>query len=42
MRIDDQNAFVGWIGLDTATGETWRKAEMNVTVNVRGEFVPRS
>ena len=42
LRVDDQNTFVGWLGLDDATGETWRKEEMNVTVNVQGEFVPRS
>ena len=42
LRVDDQNTFVEWLGLDSATGETWRKAEMNVTVNVQGEFVPRS
>ena len=42
LRVDDQNTFVGWLGLDDATGETWRKEEMNVTVNVQGEFIPRS
>ena len=42
LRVEDQNTFVEWLGLDSATGETWRKAEMNVTVNVQGEFVPRS
>lgn len=41
LRVEDQNVFVGWLGLDGATGETWRKDEMNVTVNVQGEFVPR-
>ncbi len=41
LRVDDQNTFVGWLGLDDATGETWRKDEMNVTVNVQGEFIPR-
>ena len=41
LRVDDQNTFVSWLGLDTATGETWRKDEMNVTVNVQGEFIPR-
>ncbi len=42
LRVNDQNTFVGWLGLDDATGETWRKDEMNVTVNVQGEFVPRT
>lgn len=41
LRVDDQNTFVSWLGLDDATGETWRKDEMNVTVNVQGEFIPR-
>jgi len=41
LRVSDQNTFVAWLGLDSATGETWRKPEMNVTVNVQGDFVPR-
>ncbi|MFN3255389.1 MAG: L,D-transpeptidase [Ilumatobacter sp.] len=41
LRVADQNTFVAWLGLDSATGETWRKAEMNVTVNVQGDFVAR-
>jgi hypothetical protein len=32
---------VAWLGLDTATGETWRKSEINVTVNVQGAYVGR-
>ena len=41
LRVADQNVFVAWLGLDGATGETWRKEEMNVTVNVQGAFVSR-
>ncbi len=41
LRVTDQEAFVAWLGLDDATGETWRKDEMNVTVNVQGDFVSR-
>ncbi|MEP1124675.1 MAG: L,D-transpeptidase [Ilumatobacter sp.] len=41
LRVADQDTFVAWLGLDDATGETWRKDEMNVTVNVQGEFAPR-
>jgi len=41
LRVQDQDTFVSWLGLDTATEETWRKNEMNVTVNVQGNFVPR-
>ena len=42
LRVADQNTFVSWLGLDDAIGETWRKSEMNVTVNVQGDFVPRT
>lgn len=38
LSIDDQNALVAWLGLDDAVDETWRKEEMNVTVNVQGAF----
>lgn len=41
IRVEDQEILVAWLGLDDATGETWRKEEMNVTVNVQGTFVPR-
>lgn len=41
LSVADQNTLVGWLGLDTATGETWRKSEINVTVNVQGTFVGR-
>lgn len=41
LSVDNQNTFVTWLGLDDATGETWRKDEMNVSVNVQGEFAPR-
>ncbi len=41
LSVADQNTFIAWLGLDTATGETWRKSEMNVTVNVQGDFVTR-
>ena len=41
LSVDNQNTFVAWLGLDDATGETWRKEEMNVTVNVQGDFIPR-
>ena len=41
LSVTDQNTLVAWLGLDTATGETWRKEEMNVTVNVQGEFILR-
>lgn len=41
LRVAHQDIFVSWLGLDAATGETWRKDELNVTVNVQGEYVPR-
>lgn len=42
LSVDHQNTFVSWLGLDGATGETWRKSEMNVTVSVQGEFIART
>lgn len=41
LSVADQNTFIAWLGLDTATGETWRKSEINVTVNVQGDFLAR-
>ena len=42
ISVADQDTLIAWLGLDAATGETWRKSEINVTVNVQGGFVPRS
>ncbi|BAN03499.1 hypothetical protein YM304_31850 [Ilumatobacter coccineus YM16-304] len=39
LSVADQETLIAWLGLDTATGETWRKNEMNVTVNVQGEYI---
>lgn len=41
VSVADQDSLIKWLGLDAATGETWRKSEMNVTVNVQGVFIPR-
>jgi len=41
LRVGDQDALVGWLGLSDAPGETWRKAEMDVEVTVQGEFIGR-
>ncbi len=41
LSVADHDSLITWLGLDTATGETWRKSEMNVTVNVQGVFIPR-
>ena len=41
LRIGDQETLLTWLGLDDVEGELWRKDEMNVTVNVQGEFIPR-
>jgi hypothetical protein len=40
--VADQDTLIAWLGLDAAIGETWRKSEINVTVNVQGGFMPRS
>ncbi|HSP29741.1 MAG TPA: L,D-transpeptidase, partial [Ilumatobacteraceae bacterium] len=41
LSVADHDTLIAWLGLDAATGETWRKSEMNVTVSVQGVFVPR-
>jgi hypothetical protein len=42
LSVANQDTLVAWLGLDTATGETWRKSEINVTVNVQGAYVDRT
>jgi hypothetical protein len=41
LSVANQDMLVAWLGLDAATGETWRKSEINVTVNVQGAYVGR-
>jgi hypothetical protein len=41
LSVADQTALLAWLGLDDLTGETWRKSEINLTVNVQGEYVGR-
>ena len=41
LSVEDHDSLIAWLGLDAATGETWRKSEMNVTVSVQGVFIPR-
>lgn len=41
LSVADHDSLITWLGLDAATGETWRKSEMNVTINVQGVFTPR-
>lgn len=42
LSVANQERLLDWLGLLDATEETWRKPEMNLTVNVQGEFVPRA
>lgn len=41
LSVTNMNTLVAWLGLDTAVGETWRTSEMNVTVNVQGDYSAR-
>ena len=42
LRLGDQETLLGWLGLIDLQSETWQKGQLNVTVNVQGEFQPRS
>lgn len=39
LSVANQERLLEWLGLLDATEETWRKNEINLTVNVQGEFV---
>lgn len=39
LSVANQEQLLDWLGLLDATEETWRKPELNFTVNVQGEFV---
>lgn len=41
LSVANQEALLDWLGLLDATEETWRKSEINLTVNVQGDFVGR-
>ncbi len=41
LSVTNQQRLLDWLGLLDATEETWRKQEINLTVNVQGEFVGR-
>ena len=41
LSVANQETLLDWLGLLDATEETWRKNEINLTVNVQGEFVGR-
>lgn len=42
LRLGDQEALLGWLGLINLQSETWQASQLNVTVNVQGEFQPRA
>jgi hypothetical protein len=41
LSVANQERLLDWLGLLDVTEETWRKQEINLTVNVQGEFVGR-
>ena len=41
LNVPDQEQLLDWLGLLEATEETWRTSEINLTVNVQGEFTGR-
>lgn len=41
LSVAHQEALLSWLGLLDATAETWRKDEINLTVNVQGQFIGR-
>lgn len=41
LRVSDQEALIAWLGLEQVTTQLWREEEMNVTINVQGEFISR-
>jgi hypothetical protein len=41
LSVANQERLLDWLGLLDATEETWRKQEINLTVNVQGEFIDR-
>lgn len=41
LSVANQQRLLDWLGLFDATEETWRTQEINLSVNVQGEFVGR-
>ena len=41
LSVANQETLLAWLGLLDATEETWLKNQINLTVNVQGEFVGR-
>ncbi len=41
LSVANQEVLLDWLGLLDATSETWLKDEINLTVNVQGDFVGR-
>jgi len=39
LQVGHQNLLLGWLGLGDATASIWRADEIEVTVNVQGEYV---
>lgn len=41
LSVAHQEALLSWLGLLDVTAETWRRDEINLTVNVQGQFIGR-
>lgn len=41
LSVANQEQLLRWLGLLDAAEETWRRPEINLTVNVQGDFVAR-
>ena len=41
LRLEDMDALVNWLGLADAGGVTYKKDQINLTVNVQGRYVDR-
>jgi hypothetical protein len=39
LRVQDQDTLLGWLGLTEANGPVWDASQLNVTVNVQGEYI---
>ena len=40
LALAHQDALIGWLGLDGATGPVWRESTINLAVTVQGEYLP--
>jgi lipoprotein-anchoring transpeptidase ErfK/SrfK len=41
LRVQDQITLLEWLGLNETTNSIWKASEIQVTVNVQGEYISR-